>query len=151
DCRRCGSKRCIHSSKTQRKTKEKKKKSLQNKKFSNKALTEYISYDVPVGKGRNDLRSYIGVIVCETISILLNDWRRVPLEMKETLKVQFELEMQKPSIKWMDVALRNFRSELAKEFILPYKDDIKSLRLPPIEYPSIQKEDWKLFVNKILS
>ncbi|GAY58841.1 hypothetical protein CUMW_189880 [Citrus unshiu] len=62
DCRRCGSKRCIHSSETQRKTKEKKKKSLQNKKFSNKALTEYISYDVPVGKGRNDLRSYIGVI-----------------------------------------------------------------------------------------
>ena len=66
-------------------------------------------------------------------------------------KVQFELEMQKPSIKWMGVALRNFRSELAKEFILPYKDGIQSLRLPPIEYPSIQKEDWKLFVNKILS
>ncbi|XP_024043305.1 uncharacterized protein LOC18046236 [Citrus clementina] len=51
----------------------------------------------------------------------------------------------------MGVASRNFRSELAKEFILPYKDDIKSLKLPPIEYPSIKKEHWKLFVDKVLS
>ena len=51
----------------------------------------------------------------------------------------------------MGVASRNFRSELAKEFILPYKDDIKSLRLPPIEYPNIKKEHWKLFVDKVLS
>ena len=65
------------------------KKSLQNKKFSNKALAEYNSYGVLVGKGRNDLRSYIGVIVCETISILLDDWKRVPLEMKETIWLHF--------------------------------------------------------------
>ncbi|GAY44587.1 hypothetical protein CUMW_083050 [Citrus unshiu] len=51
----------------------------------------------------------------------------------------------------MGVASRNFRTELATEFVLPNKDDRKSLRLPPIEYPSIKKEDWKFFVDKVLS
>ncbi|KAH9697399.1 hypothetical protein KPL71_023589 [Citrus sinensis] len=59
--RRYGSKRCVHLSRARRKTKEKKKKGLQKEEFS-KALVEYNSYGVPVGKGRNDLRSYIGVI-----------------------------------------------------------------------------------------
>ncbi|KAL6586110.1 hypothetical protein OROMI_002754 [Orobanche minor] len=48
----------------------------------------------------------------------------------------------------MGVALRNFRSELANDFILPWKDDLTSLTLPPIEYPSIKKKDWKFFVDK---
>ncbi|GAY68257.1 hypothetical protein CUMW_262730 [Citrus unshiu] len=68
-----------------------KKKVCKNKKLSHEVAIEYNSYGVPVGKGRNDLRSYIGVIVRETISILLDDWRRVPLEMKETLWVHFQL------------------------------------------------------------
>ena len=51
----------------------------------------------------------------------------------------------------MGVASRNFRSELATEFVQPNKDNRKSLRLPFIEYPSIRKEDWKLFVDKVLS
>ncbi|GAY68462.1 hypothetical protein CUMW_264310, partial [Citrus unshiu] len=48
-----------------------------------------------VGKGRNDLRSYIGVIVRETISILLDHWRCVPLEMKETLWLHFQEKSKK--------------------------------------------------------
>ena len=56
-----------------RKRKQTKKKGLQKEEFSNEALVEYNSYGVSVGNGRNDLRSYIGVIVRETISILLND------------------------------------------------------------------------------
>ena len=51
----------------------------------------------------------------------------------------------------MGVASRNFRSKLATKFVLPYKGDVKSLRLPPIEYPSIKKEDWNLLVDNILS
>ena len=51
----------------------KQKKSLQKQEVSHEAAIEYNSYGVPVGKGRNDLRSYIGVIVRETISILLDD------------------------------------------------------------------------------
>ncbi|KDO39367.1 hypothetical protein CISIN_1g038811mg, partial [Citrus sinensis] len=92
---------------------------------------------VLVGKGRNDLRSYIGVIVRETISILLDDWRCVPLETLSSLSLKRKSQV----LKWMGVASRNFRCELANEFVLPYKDDVKSLRLPPIEYPSIKKED----------
>ena len=74
-----------------RRRKQTKKKGLQKKAFSNKAVVEYNGYNVPVGKGRNDFRSYIVVIVRETISILLHDWRRVPLEMKETLWVHFQV------------------------------------------------------------
>ena len=59
------------------------------------------------------------------------------------------LKRKSQVLKWMGVASRNFRCELANEFILPYKDDLKSLRLPPIEYPSIKKEDWKLFIEKV--
>ncbi|GAY62846.1 hypothetical protein CUMW_221020 [Citrus unshiu] len=119
------------------------KKSLQKQEVSHEAAIKYNSYGVPVGKGRNDLRSYIGVIVCETISILLDDWRRVPLEMKETLWLHFQkkfklsLKCKSQVLKWMGVASRNFRCELGTEFVLPNKDDRKSLRLPPIEYPSI--------------
>ncbi|GAY55438.1 hypothetical protein CUMW_164240 [Citrus unshiu] len=69
---------------------ENKKKGLQKQKVSHEVAIEYNSYGVPVGKGRNDLRSYIGVLIRETISILLDDWRRVPLEMKETLWVHFQ-------------------------------------------------------------
>lgn len=58
--------------------KQTKKKGLQKEEFSNEVVVEYNSYGVRVGKGRNDLMSYIGVIVHETISILLDDWRRVP-------------------------------------------------------------------------
>lgn len=171
-----------------RRRKQIKKKGLQKQEVSHEAAIEYNSYGVPVGKGRNDLRSYIGVIVRETISILLDDWRRVPLEMKETLWVHFQvlfscfivclkilynfqiclklflihviglqkkfklsLKCKSQVLKWMGVASRNFRCELATEFVLPNKDDRKSLRLPPIEYPSIKKEDWKLFVDKVLS
>jgi len=46
---------------------------LQKQEVSHEAAIEYNSYGVPVGKGRNDLRSYIGVIARETISILLDD------------------------------------------------------------------------------
>ncbi|KAH9801502.1 hypothetical protein KPL71_001060 [Citrus sinensis] len=145
---------------SRRKTNEKKtnkKKGLQKQEVSHEAAIEYNSYGVPVGKGRNDLRSYIGVIVRETNSILLDDWRRVPLEMKETLWVHFQkkfklsLKCKSQVLKWMGVASRNFRCELATEFVLPNKDDRKSLRLPSIKYPSIKKEDWKLFVDKVLS
>ncbi|GAY58561.1 hypothetical protein CUMW_187920 [Citrus unshiu] len=128
-----------------RKRKQMKKKGLQKEEFSNEALVEYKSYGVPIGKGRNDLRSYIGFI------------RRVPLELKETLWFHFQkkfnlsLKCKSQVLKWMGVASRNFRSQLTKEFIIPYKDDIMSLRLPPIEYPGIKKEDWKHFVDKILS
>ncbi|KDO41379.1 hypothetical protein CISIN_1g041811mg, partial [Citrus sinensis] len=144
-----------------------KKKGLQKQEVSHEAVIEYNFYGVLVGKGRNDLRSYIGVIVREIISILLDHWRRVPLEMKETLWLHFQLflihviglhkkfklslKCKSQVLKWMGVASRNFRCELATEFVLPNKDDRKSLRLPPIEYPSIKKEDWKLFVDKVLS
>ena len=74
-----------------RRRKQTKRKGLQKEEFSNETLVEYNSYGVLVGKGQNDVRSYIGVIVRETFSILLDDSRRVPLEMKETLWLHFQV------------------------------------------------------------
>ncbi|KAL6558448.1 hypothetical protein OROMI_018798 [Orobanche minor] len=140
-----------------RRRKQTKKKGLQKEEFANHNVIEFNSYGVPVGKGRNDLRTYIGVIVRETISILHDDWRHVPMEIKDSLWLHFQkkfklsVKSKNQVFKWMGVALRNFRSELANDFILPWKDDLTSLTLPPIEYPSIKKTDWKFFVDKVLS
>ncbi|GAY67475.1 hypothetical protein CUMW_256770 [Citrus unshiu] len=87
----------------------------------------YNSYKVPVGKKRNDLRNYIG--------------EKFKLSLKENTQV----------FKWMGIALRGFRCKLANEYILPNANNLSSLKKPPLEYEGIRKEDWKSFVDKILS
>ena len=69
------------------------------------------------------------------------------------LQKKFNLSIKSKGqvLKWMGVTLRNFRSELVNDFVLPNKEDIQSLRLPPIEYPCIKKADWKCFVDRVLS
>ena len=51
----------------------------------NKIIVEYNDYGIPVGEGGTELRSYIGVVVRDNVSILYDDWRRVPLAIKEKL------------------------------------------------------------------
>ena len=117
----------------------------------------YNSYGVPVGKKRNDLRNYIGVIVRERVPIIYDDWRKVPLDIKETLWTHFQkkfklsLKAKTQVLKWMGIALRGFRCKLANEYILPNANNLSSLKKPPLEYEGIRKEDWKSFVDKILS
>ncbi|GAY56794.1 hypothetical protein CUMW_174570 [Citrus unshiu] len=41
--------------------------------------------------------------------------------------------------------------KLANEYILPNANNLSSLKKPPLEYEGIRKEDWKSFVDKILS
>ena len=65
--------------------KQTKKKHLLKRSVDDKVIVEYNQYGVPVGDGANDLRSYIGVLVRDSISILYDDWRRVPLEIKDKL------------------------------------------------------------------
>lgn len=50
----------------------------------------YNWYGVPFANKRNDLRNYIGVIVQENVPIIADDWRKVPLDMKETLWTHFQ-------------------------------------------------------------
>ncbi|KAL9409048.1 hypothetical protein AB3S75_047437 [Citrus x aurantiifolia] len=51
----------------------------------------------------------------------------------------------------MGIALRGFRCKLTNEYILPNANNLSSLKKPPLDYESIRKEDWKNFVDKILS
>ena len=71
--------------------KQTKKRDLQKEGDSYHGTVEFNVYGVPVGKGRNELRTYIGVIVRETISITYDDWRIVPLEIKDTLWQHFQV------------------------------------------------------------
>lgn len=43
----------------------------------------------------------------------------------------------------MGVSLRNFRWTLVNDFILPFKDNRKQLKLPPIDYPNITRHIGK--------
>ena len=97
------------------------------------------------------------MIVREKIPIIYDDWRKVPLDMKETLWTHFQekfklsLKAKTEVFKWMGTALRGFRCKLANEYILPNANNLSSLKKPPLEYEGIKKEDWKSFVDKILS
>ncbi|GAY68461.1 hypothetical protein CUMW_264300 [Citrus unshiu] len=103
----------------------------------------YNSYGVPVGEKRNDLRNYIGVIVRERVPIIYDDWR------KEKFKLSLKAKTQ--VFKWMGIALRGFRCKLANEYILPNTNNLSSLKKSPLKYECIRKEEWKSFVDKILS
>ncbi|KDO54910.1 hypothetical protein CISIN_1g040564mg, partial [Citrus sinensis] len=124
-----------------------KKKDLQKESVRNQNEMIYNAYGVPVGKKRNDLRSYVGMIVQERILIIYDDWRKVPLDLKDMLWTHFQ-EMFKLSPKfktqvfrWMGSSLRNFKSKLANEYTLTNADKLNSLKLPPIEFEGIKKED----------
>lgn len=133
-----------------------KKKDLQ-KKDQVEGEIFYNSFGVPVGLKRNDLRSYVGVVARERIPIIYDDWRKVPLEIKESLwsslqeKFKLTLKAKKQVLSWMGSSLRIFRSTLVNDFILPNSDNMNSLKKPPIEFEFIKKNHWKAFVAKVLS
>ena len=116
-----------------------------------------IHMEFQLEKKRNDLRNYIGVIVWERVPIIYDDWRKVPVDIKGTLWTHFQekfklsLKVKTQVFKWMGIALRSFRCKLANEYILPNANNLSSLKKPPLEYEGIRKEDWKNFVDKILS
>ncbi|KAL9417273.1 hypothetical protein AB3S75_040284 [Citrus x aurantiifolia] len=105
--------------------KQTKKKHLLKRSAGDKVIVEYNQYGVPVGDGANDLRSYIGVLVRDSISILYDDWRRAPLEIKDKLwdhlQTKFVLDMRskKHVVQLMGIALRNFICALNIGFIQP--------------------------------
>ncbi|KDO50395.1 hypothetical protein CISIN_1g037102mg [Citrus sinensis] len=109
-----------------------KKKDLQRG-ASDQTEVMYNSYGVSVGKRRNDLRNYIGVIVRERVPITYDDWRKEKFKLSLNAKTQV--------FKWMGIALRSFRCKLANKYILSNTNNLSSLKKPPLEYEGIRKED----------
>ncbi|GAY60797.1 hypothetical protein CUMW_204870, partial [Citrus unshiu] len=135
--------------------KQTKKKHLLKRSTDDKVIMQYNQYGVPVVDGANDLRSYIGVLVRDNISILYDDWRRVPLEIKDKLwdylqkKFELDIRSKKHVVQSIRIVLRNFICALNTEFIQPNKDNCSQLKLPPWEYPRIRKLEWKQFVDNV--
>lgn len=136
--------------------KKTKKKHLVNLTPVNKIIVEYNDYGIPVGEGATELKSYIGVVVRDNVSIFYDNWRHVPLEIEEKLwdhilsKFVLDMRSKKYVLQSMGTSLRNFRSALNTNFIQPNKDHRNQLKLPPKEYPIITKSKWKEFVDKML-
>ncbi|GAY48980.1 hypothetical protein CUMW_115770 [Citrus unshiu] len=136
--------------------KQTKKKHLLKRLADDKVILQHNQYGAPIGDGANDLRSYIGVLVRDNISILFDDWRHVPLEIKDKLwdhlqtKLELDIKSKKHVVQSMGIALRNFICALNTEFIQPNKDNHSQLKLPPRKYPRIRKLEWKQFVDKVL-
>ena len=59
--------------------KKTKKKYLMKLTVDNKIIVEYNDYGILVGEGGTELRSYIGVVVGDNVSILFDDWQCVAL------------------------------------------------------------------------
>ncbi|GAY57112.1 hypothetical protein CUMW_176910, partial [Citrus unshiu] len=106
-----------------------KKKDLQRG-ASDQTEVMYNSYGVPVGKKRNNLRNYIRVIVWERVPIIYDDWRKVPLDIKETLWTHFQ-EKFKLSLK--------AKTELANEYILPNANNLSSLKSLLLSMKALEK------------
>ncbi|GAY57111.1 hypothetical protein CUMW_176900 [Citrus unshiu] len=121
-----------------------KKKDLQRG-ASDQTEVMYNSYGVPVGKKRNNLRNYIRVIVWERVPIIYDDWRKVPLDIKETLWTHFQekfklsLKAKTEVFKWMGIALRGFRCKLANEYILPNANNLSSLKSLLLSMKALEK------------
>ena len=85
----------------------------------------YNSYGVPVGKKRNDLRNYIGMIVRARVPIIYDEWRKVPLDIKETLWTHFQekfklsFKVKTQVFKWLGIALRGFRYSWPMNILCP--------------------------------
>ena len=86
------------------------------------------------------------MIVWERVLIIYDDWRKVPLDIKETLWTHFQktfklsLKAKTQVFKWMGIALRGFRCKLANEYILSNANNLSSLKKPHFKYEGIRKE-----------
>ena len=87
------------------------------------------------------------MIVRERILIIYDDWRKVSLNINETLWTHFQekfklsFKAKTQVFKWMGIALEGFRCKLANEYILPNANNLSSLKKLPLEYEGIRKED----------
>ncbi|KAL5547333.1 hypothetical protein UlMin_007020, partial [Ulmus minor] len=110
-----------------------------------------------VGENGIELQSYIGVLTRQTIPLTFREWRKVPKELKEKIWEEIHISYdvdprdRKLIISSAGAKWRQFKSYLAVEYIIPFKDQPEMLQRPPENYNYISKKDWDTFVAIRLS
>ncbi|KAL5580488.1 hypothetical protein UlMin_012930 [Ulmus minor] len=110
-----------------------------------------------IGKNTSEMQSYIGVLACQTIPLSIYSWPKVSAELKnkiwEQVWVAYDVDpryekdvLYSAGLKW-----RQFKSNLAIEYIVPNKEHHEKLRRPPSMYNYINQKDWETFVALRLS
>ncbi|KAJ0711979.1 hypothetical protein HanOQP8_Chr09g0329881 [Helianthus annuus] len=128
---------------------------IKSKSSKGKLIITYNKKGVPIGKESVALSTFEGLVARTMIPITYTTWRKVGKETKEELwqyvMAHFVVDpkSRKQTIQSIGTKWRNFKHTLYRDYIETQKDDPeqkKSLLNPPLKYPFLKKEDWKLFV-----
>ncbi|RVW80061.1 hypothetical protein CK203_052395 [Vitis vinifera] len=103
------------------------------------------------------LTSYLGVLARTMVPIRYKNWHVVPKQLKnklwDSIETAFSLnhKSRRNCMLTMGKCFRSFKNLLTVKYILPFEDQPKLLKRPPIQYTFIEDEDWTIFVKDRLS
>ncbi|KAL5569746.1 hypothetical protein UlMin_026321 [Ulmus minor] len=110
-----------------------------------------------VGHNGTELQSYLGVLARQNVPISFPSWPKVSRELKDKIWEQaqavydVDVKARKLALSSAGSKWRQFKYKLAKNWILPFKDNPEKLRKPPKEYNFISPKEWETFVAIRLS
>ncbi|KAL5583165.1 hypothetical protein UlMin_015607 [Ulmus minor] len=110
-----------------------------------------------VGHNGTELQSYLGVLARQNVPISFPSWPKVSRELKDKIWEQaqavydVDVKARKLALSSAGYKWRQFKYKLAKNWILPFKDNPEKLRKPPKEYNFISPKEWETFVAIRLS
>ncbi|VFQ73125.1 unnamed protein product [Cuscuta campestris] len=96
----------------------------------------------PYGVAAAEMQSYIGVLARTKAPIWFDNWRQVPV----TIKNKIWKAVTSANSKW-----KQFKSTLTCKYILPFRDEPERLRTPPEDFSFLEKNHWDIFVADRLS
>ncbi|VVA40022.1 PREDICTED: PRUPE_6G193600, partial [Prunus dulcis] len=120
-------------------------------------IVEYNKRGKGIGQAHSEMHSYIGVLARSRVPLVDMKWAQIPKDIKEQIWEAVDMAfvvgqggknsvLASAAKKWKD-----FKSTLARHYILPYTNDKEKLSQPPETYKFIEKAQWDAFVASRLS
>ncbi|KAL5555461.1 hypothetical protein UlMin_037697 [Ulmus minor] len=110
-----------------------------------------------VGHNGTELQSYLGVLARQNVLISFPSWPKVSRELNDKIWEQaqavydMDVKARKLALSSTGSKWRQFKYKIAKNWMLPSKDNPEKLRKPPKEYNFISPKEWETFVAIRLS
>lgn len=120
-------------------------------------VIEYNEDGQPIGVNATKLKSFIGMCVRHHVPIIYDNWKMVPSEIKEKIynliKDGFVVDprSKKNILQNAGTSFRQFKYILTTKYVMPFKDNLESLKSPPKLYSHIEQEHWNTFVKSRLN